>query len=35
MDKSEVEKETAALKLNGYLSKDSRLTSKAMEVLGN
>ena len=35
MDKSEVEKETAALKLNGYLSKDSRLTSKAIEVLGN
>jgi hypothetical protein len=35
MDKNEVEKETATLKLKGYLSKDSRLTSKAMEVLGN
>jgi hypothetical protein len=35
MDKNEVEKETATLKLNGYLSKDSRLTSKAIEVLGN
>jgi len=34
MDKNEVEKETTTLKLNGYLSKDSRLTSKAMEVLG-
>jgi hypothetical protein len=35
MDKNEVEKETATLKSNGYLSKDSRLTSKAIEVLGS
>lgn len=35
MDKNEVEKETSALRSNGYLSKKNRLTSKAIEVLGS
>jgi hypothetical protein len=35
MDKNEVEKESSALKSNGYLSKEGRLTSKAMELLGS
>jgi hypothetical protein len=35
MDKNEVDKETSALKSNGYLSKESRLTSKAIEILGS
>jgi hypothetical protein len=35
MDKNEVDKETSALKSNGYLSKENRLTSKAIEILGS
>jgi len=34
MDKSEVGKDSSVLKSNGYLSKDGKLTSKAMELLG-
>ena len=33
MDKSEVEKETAALVNNGYITKKNRLTSKGLELL--
>jgi len=33
MDKKEVEKETAALKTNGYLTKKTKLTTKSMELL--
>lgn len=35
MDKDEVEKDSEALKSNGYLTRNNRLTSKAMELLGN
>jgi hypothetical protein len=35
MDKNEVDKETSALKSSGYLSKENRLTSKAIEILGS
>ena len=35
MDKNEVEKESDALRTNGYLTGDNKLTSKAMELLGN
>ncbi|MDA4116774.1 MAG: hypothetical protein OK455_00320 [Thaumarchaeota archaeon] len=35
MDSKEVEKEAQTLVANGYLTKDSKLTSKAMELLGN
>ena len=35
MDKNDVEKETSVLRTNGYLSKDNKLTSKALETLGN
>ncbi len=35
MDAGEVEKESQSLRANGYLSKDNRLTSKAMELLGS
>ena len=35
MDKNEVEKEVRVLRANGYLTKDNKLTSKAMDLLGN
>jgi hypothetical protein len=35
MDKNEVDKETSALKANGYLSPEGRLMSKAIDLLGN
>jgi len=35
MDPTEVEKESQSLRANGYLSKDNKLTSKAMELLGS
>ena len=35
MDKNEVGRETSALMSNGYLSKESKLTSKAIELLGS
>jgi hypothetical protein len=35
MDKADVDMETSALMANGYLTKDLRLSSKAMDVLGN
>jgi hypothetical protein len=35
MDKTEVETETSALVSNGYLTKDLKLSRKAMDVLGN
>ncbi|MDA4112872.1 MAG: hypothetical protein OK474_02385 [Thaumarchaeota archaeon] len=34
MDAGDVEKETQSLRANGYLSKDNKITSKAMELLG-
>ena len=34
MDKKEVDKETSVLISNGYLTKDTKLSSKAMELLG-
>src|SRR2546427_11557181 len=33
LDKKEIEKETAVLKTNGYLTNDNKLTSKGLEVL--
>jgi hypothetical protein len=35
MSKPDVDTETSALMANGYLTKDLRLSSKAMDVLGN
>ena len=35
MDKKDVESDAQVLMSNGYLSKDSKLTSKAMDLLGN
>lgn len=35
MQKSDVDAETATLMTNGYLSSDMKLTSKAMNLLGN
>jgi hypothetical protein len=34
MDSDDVEKETQSLKASGYLSKDNKITTKAMELLG-
>lgn len=33
LDRKEIEKETVALKNNGYLTKDNKLTSKGLEIL--
>lgn len=35
IDENEVEKDAASLSWSGYLTKDNRLTSKGMEILGS
>jgi hypothetical protein len=35
MNKADVDSETSALVTNGYLTKDLKLSSKAMDVLGS